>query len=98
LDPDFVKKAAKETGMTIADALLRFPKARPPLPALLAMIPKIKPRAYFIASAPLASESIELLMLIETWWCDAGMPLRIDLRHASEVETGAAGVVSYQGG
>lgn len=73
LDPDFLKKAAKETGMTVADCLLRFKKAQPPLPALLAMIPLIKPRAYSIASAPLASPGvIELLVMIETWWCDEG--------------------------
>ena len=74
LQPDFLKKAAKESGMTIADALLRFRNAQPPLPALLAMIPVIKPRAYSIASAPLASKGVvELLVLIETWWCDEGM-------------------------
>lgn len=74
LEPDFLKKAAKATGMTIADALLRFRNAQPPLPALLAMIPRIQPRAYSIASAPLASKSVvELLVLIETWWCDEGM-------------------------
>ena len=74
LEPDFLKKAGKETGMTIADALLRFRKAQPPLPALLAMIPQIKPRAYSIASTPLASKGVvELLVLIETWWCDDGM-------------------------
>lgn len=74
LEADFLKKAGKETGMTIADALLRFRKAQPPLPALLAMIPVIKPRAYSIASAPLASKGVvELLVLIETWWCDEGM-------------------------
>lgn len=74
LDLGFLKKAAKETGMTVADALLRFKSAQPPLPALLAMIPTIKPRAYSIASAPLVSKThIELLVLIETWWCDEGM-------------------------
>lgn len=74
LDPGFLKKAALETGLTIAGALLRFKKAVPPLPALLAMIPVIKPRAYSIASAPLASaSSIELLVLIDTWWCDDGI-------------------------
>jgi sulfite reductase (NADPH) flavoprotein alpha-component len=73
LDVNFLKKAAKETGMTMADALLRFKNARPPLPALLAMIPCIKPRAYSIASAPLASPNVtELLVLIDTWWCDEG--------------------------
>ena len=74
LDLNFLKKAGKETGMTIADALLRFRMAHPPLPALLAMIPLIKPRAYSIASAPEATpNAIELLVLIETWWCDEGM-------------------------
>lgn len=74
LDPAFLKKAGKETGITVADVLLRFKKAVPPLPALLAIIPTIKPRAYSIASAPLVSENvIELLVLIDTWWCDEGM-------------------------
>jgi sulfite reductase alpha subunit-like flavoprotein len=73
LDVNFLKKAAKETGMTVADALLRFKNAHPPLPALLAMIPQIKPRAYSIASAPLASPNVtELLVLIDTWWCEKG--------------------------
>lgn len=74
LDLGFLKKAGKESGITIADALLRFKKACPPLPALLAIIPTIKPRAYSIASAPEVSGNvIELLVLIDTWWCDAGM-------------------------
>ncbi|KAL3914603.1 MAG: hypothetical protein SGARI_000035 [Bacillariaceae sp.] len=73
LDPCVLKNAAKETGLTVADALLRFKNAHPPLPALLAMIPQIKPRAYSIASAPLASPNVtELLVLIDTWWCDNG--------------------------
>lgn len=74
LDLGFLKKAGKETGITVADALIRFKKAHPPLPALLAIIPTIKPRAYSIASAPQVSGNmIELLVLIDTWWCDAGM-------------------------
>lgn len=74
LEPSFLRKAAKETGITVADVLMRFKKAQPPLPALLAMIPVIKPRAYSIASAPAVSKtSIELLVLIDTWWCDEGM-------------------------
>lgn len=74
LDPNYLKKAAKESGLTIAGALLRFKKSAPPLPALLAMIPLIKPRAYSIASAPLGSPNfIELLVLIETWWCAEGL-------------------------
>lgn len=74
LHPDFLKKGAKENGLTYADILLKYKHAQPPLPALLSMIPPIKPRAYSIASSPNASKSyIELLVLIDTWWCDEGM-------------------------
>ena len=74
LDPNFLKKAEKRNGMTIADVLMHFNKAQPPLPALLAMIPLIKPRAYSIASSPNATPNIiDLCVLIETWWCDEGM-------------------------
>ena len=74
IQADFLVKAGKESGMTIADTLLKFKHAQPPLPALLSMIPVIKPRAYSIASAPEASPGIiELLVLIETWWCEEGM-------------------------
>jgi pyruvate dehydrogenase (NADP+) len=74
LHPDFLKKAGKESGITVADVLRRFKNAMPPLPALLAMIPVIKPRAYSIASAPqVSTSSIELLVLIDTWWCNEGM-------------------------
>jgi sulfite reductase alpha subunit-like flavoprotein len=71
---DFLKEEGKKSAITMADCLLRFKKAQPPLPVLLAIIPIIKPRAYSIASAPLASPSvIELLVLIDTWWCDDGL-------------------------
>jgi pyruvate dehydrogenase (NADP+) len=71
LDPQFLKHASKATGLTIADALLRFQKAHPPLPVLLAIIPPMKPRAYSIASAPSVNATIiELLVLIDTWWCE----------------------------
>jgi sulfite reductase alpha subunit-like flavoprotein len=74
LDPGFLKKAGKEAGITVAGVLLRFKKSQPPLPALLSMIPQIKPRAYSIASAPSASPNmIELLVLIDSWWCDEGL-------------------------
>ena len=74
LDPEFLKKSTKETGITVADVLMRFKKARPPIPALLSIIPPIKPRAYSITSAPLVSpDVIELLVAINTWWCDDGM-------------------------
>jgi len=90
LDPDFLRKAAKENGLTVAGALLRFKKAVPPLPALLAMIPVIKPRAYSIASAPLASPSyIELLVLIETWWCDEGLRYGLNCNMLRKLKSGA---------
>lgn len=74
LDPSFLKTESKERGITMADVLLRFKNARPPIPALLSIIPRIRPRAYSIASAPKASGNvIELLVLIETWWCKEGM-------------------------
>ena len=74
LDPGYLKQASKTKGVTIADVLLRFQKAVPPLPALLAIIPPMKARAYSIASAPQCSGSvIELLVLIDTWWCEEGM-------------------------
>jgi sulfite reductase alpha subunit-like flavoprotein len=73
LDPMFLKQEGKKSGITVADALLRFKAAHPPLPVLLAIIPQIKPRAYSIASAPLSSKNVtELLVLIDTWWCDEG--------------------------
>ena len=74
LDPNFLKTEGKKSGITIADALLRFKKAHPPIPILLSIIPPIKPRAYSIASAPLTNPAqMELLVLIDTWWCDEGM-------------------------
>jgi sulfite reductase alpha subunit-like flavoprotein len=86
---DFLPTAAKKNGMTIADALLRFKDAAPPLPALLAMIPVIKPRAYSIVSAPLASPSkIELLVLIETWWCEEGMRYGLNCRMLRKKQSG----------
>jgi len=73
LDLEFLKTEGKKSGITIADALMRFKKAHPPIPVLMSIIPQIKPRAYSIASAPLASKNItELLVLIDTWWCEEG--------------------------
>lgn len=89
LAPDFLKKAAKESGLTVAGTLLRYKKAVPPLPALLAMIPVIKPRAYSIASAPLASPTaIELLVLIDTWWCDEGMRYGLNCNMLRKLKAG----------
>lgn len=89
LDPDFLKTEGKKSGITNAGVLLRFKKTVPPLPALLAMIPVIKPRAYSIASAPLAQGSyIELLVLIETWWCDEGMRYGLNCNMLRQLKSG----------
>ena len=74
LDVENLKKLSLEQGVTYADLLLLFKSATPPLPALLAMIPQMKPRAYSIVSAPSPSPNqIELCILIDTWWCEKGM-------------------------
>jgi sulfite reductase (NADPH) flavoprotein alpha-component len=97
LDPNFLRKSSKESGITIADVLLRFKNAKPPLPALLAIIPKIKPRAYSIASAPLVSGNvIELLVLIDTWWCDEGMRYGLNCDMLRNT-LGKLSLVSHQG-
>ncbi|KAL7464674.1 hypothetical protein ACHAXS_005005 [Conticribra weissflogii] len=73
LDVDNLKKMSVEKGVTFADLLLQYKSAHPPLPALLAMIPPIKARAYSIASAPSASPNIvELCILIDTYWVQEG--------------------------
>ena len=74
LDVNTLKKMASEKGVTFADLLLLYKTARPPLPALLAMLPQLKPRGYSITSSPAATPGkLELCILIETWWCDEGM-------------------------
>jgi sulfite reductase alpha subunit-like flavoprotein len=73
LDVSTLKKMSSEKGVTFADLLLLYKSAHPPLPALLAMIPPIKGRAYSITSAPSVSANIELCILIDTWWCEDGM-------------------------
>ena len=74
LDVQTLKKMSSEEGVTFADLLLHYKSAHPPLPALLAMIPPIKARGYSITSAPsMSPTSIELCILIDTWWCEEGM-------------------------
>lgn len=74
LDVNSLRALEKDRGVTYADLLLLYKSARPPLPALLAMIPTIKGRAYSIASSPSASsQTLELCILIDTWWCGDGM-------------------------
>lgn len=89
LHPDFLKKGAKQSGITMADVLIKFKHAVPPLPALLAMIPPIKPRAYSIASSPNVSKTyIELLVLIDTWWCDEGMKYGLNCNMLRQLRSG----------
>jgi sulfite reductase (NADPH) flavoprotein alpha-component len=74
LDKNHLKKMVAQKGVTYADLLLEYKSARPPLAALLSMIPTIKGRAYSITSSPSVTPgSIELCILIDTWWCDEGM-------------------------
>lgn len=89
LDSNFLLCEGKKSGVTVADILLRFKKAQPPLPALLAMIPRIKPRAYSIASSPNALKNkIELLVLIETWWCEDGMRYGLSCNMLRQMKAG----------
>ncbi|KAL7522654.1 hypothetical protein ACHAWX_007353 [Stephanocyclus meneghinianus] len=74
LNKDNLKKMTSQKGVTYADLLLEYKSAHPPLAALLAMIPPMKGRAYSITSAPsVTPNSIELCILIDTWWCEEGM-------------------------
>jgi sulfite reductase (NADPH) flavoprotein alpha-component len=74
LDKRILKKMTSQQGVTYADLLLEYKSAHPPLAALLSMIPQIKGRAYSITSSPsITPNSIELCILIDTWWCDKGM-------------------------
>ena len=74
LDKDNLKKMTAHKGVTYADLLLEYKTANPPLAALLAMIPPIKARAYSITSAPsVTPNSVELCILIDTWWVEEGM-------------------------
>lgn len=74
LDNDNLKKMTAQKGVTYADLLLEYKSAHPPLAALLSMIPTIKGRAYSITSSPnVTPNSLELCILIDTWWCDEGM-------------------------
>lgn len=72
VDVNNLKKLSLEQGVTYADLLLRYKEtAHPPLPALLDMVPTIKGRAYSITSSPSVSpDSVELCILIDTWWCN----------------------------
>jgi sulfite reductase (NADPH) flavoprotein alpha-component len=65
---------SSQHGVTYADILLEYKSARPPLAALLSMVPQIKGRAYSITSSPnVTPNAIELCILMDTWWCDEGM-------------------------
>jgi sulfite reductase (NADPH) flavoprotein alpha-component len=56
---------------TFADALVEFGSARPPLAALIAMIPPIKPRHYSIASSMRAHPHSVHLLVVEVEWAEA---------------------------
>ncbi len=61
--------AAREAeGATFADALRDFPSARPPLEELVALLPRIKPRHYSIASSQRAHPTSVHLLVVEVEW------------------------------
>jgi sulfite reductase alpha subunit-like flavoprotein len=73
LDPANLRQLCVDKCVTYADLLLMYKSARPPLAALLAMIPTIKGRAYSITTTPSASpDSVELCVLINIFWCKEG--------------------------
>ncbi len=55
-------------GATFADALRGFPSARPPLSELVALLPRIKPRHYSIASSQRAHPTEVHLLVVEVEW------------------------------
>lgn len=58
---------------TFADLFKEFTSARPPLRALLAMIPDIKPRHYSIASSQnMHPNAVHLLVVLVSWETPAG--------------------------
>jgi sulfite reductase alpha subunit-like flavoprotein len=63
---EFAARAAES--VTFADALADFPSARPPVAALLALLPRIKPRHYSIASSMRAHPTSVHLLVVEVGW------------------------------
>jgi len=77
LDPANLRQLCLDRCVTYADLLLLYNSARPPLAALLTMIPTIKGRAYSITTAPSASpDSVELCVLINIYWCKGDGSMR----------------------
>lgn len=74
LDPANLRQFCLDRCVTYADLLLIYKSARPPLAALLAMIPTIKGRSYSITTTPSESpDSVELCVLIDTFWSKEGV-------------------------
>lgn len=77
LDPANLRHLSLDRCVTYADLLLLYKSARPPLAALLAMIPTMKGRSYSITTAPSASpDSVELCVLINVYWCKGDGSMR----------------------
>jgi sulfite reductase (NADPH) flavoprotein alpha-component len=60
--------ARAEECFTFADVLAEFSSARPPVEALVAMLPRIKPRHYSIASSMKACPGSVHLLVVEVEW------------------------------
>jgi hypothetical protein len=83
--------AAREgEGATFADALRDFPSARPPLSELVALLPRIKPRHYSIASSQRAHPTEVHLLVVEVEWITGGARRRVRLARFSRAQPRAA--------
>ena len=58
----------EDEGFTFADVLREFPSAHPSVDALIALLPRIKPRHYSIASAQRAHRDAVHLLVVEVAW------------------------------
>ncbi|KAJ0408201.1 hypothetical protein ATCC90586_003309 [Pythium insidiosum] len=69
---DEYKRRVDET-LTFADLLTEFPSARPSMDELVALVPRIKPRHYSIASSmKLNPTSVHLLIVVHDWTTPSG--------------------------
>ena len=65
-------KAREDEGVTFAEVLREFPSAKPPVQALLALLPRIKARHYSIASSQKVHPDSVHLLVVEVGWTTPG--------------------------